>query len=107
MIGEQHDCVALEELVRPACGVEESADRRVDLLERVVGLRAVRPAGVRGEVVAREIEREEVEAVSSDEPAPDGSGIRVDRAGAAAADGERRSRPVRLEEAVEEEALGP
>src|SRR4029077_5166531 len=59
-----------------------------------------------GEVVTGEVEGEEVEAVARDEPAADRGGIRVYRAGAAAANRGRRSRPVRLEEAVEEEAPG-
>ena len=98
------DRVALEELVRPAGRLEQRADRGVGLLERDVRRRAVRAERVRGEVVVGEVEDEEVEAVARDEPAPDRGGVGVDRAGAAAAHGERRARPVRLEEAVEEEA---
>ena len=107
MIGAEHDRIALEELVRPARGVEESADRRVHLLERLVGLRGRPVARVRCVVEVREVVGEEVEAVSRHEPAPDGGGVRVDRAGGAVAHRERRSRLVGLEEAVEEEALRP
>ena len=107
VIGEEHDGVALEELVRPARRVEQGADRGVGLLERTVGRLAVRAGGVRGEVVAGEIEGEEVEAVARDEPAPDRSGVGVDRACASAAHRERRPRPVRLEQPVEEETRRP
>ena len=107
MVGEEHDRVALEELVRSAGSIEEGADRRVGLLERLVGGRAVRAGGVRGEVIAREVVGKEVEAVARDEPPPDRGCVRIDRAGAAAAYRERRSRPVRLEQAVEEEAARP
>ena len=65
------------------------------------------PPRVRGEIEAGEVEGEEVEAVARDEPAPDRGGVRVDRAAAAAADRERRSRPVRLEEPVVEESRRP
>src|SRR5579884_1049498 len=85
VVGKQHDRVALEELVRVAGRVEERTDRRVLLLERMLRGGSVRPGGVRGEVVAGEVEGEEVEAVARDEPAPHRRGVRVDRAGAAAA----------------------
>ena len=39
------------------------------------------PVRVRGVVEVGEVVREEVEAVARDEPAPDGGGVRVDRAG--------------------------
>ena len=107
VIGEEHDGVALEELIRPARRVEDRADRRVGLLERALGRFAVRAGGMRGEVVAGEVVREEVEAVARHQPAAHGRRIRVDRAGTTAANGEGRARPVRLEEPVEEEALRP
>src|SRR3954453_6995407 len=107
VIGEQHDRVALEELVRPAGCVEERCYSGVGLLERAVGGSAVGPGRVRYEVVAGQVEGEEVEAVAGDEPPPDRGGVRVDRPAAATAHRERRSGPVRLEQAVEEEATRP
>jgi hypothetical protein len=104
VVREEDDRVALEELVRPARSLAQCSDRRVDLLERAIGDVAFRAAGVRGEVVAGEVVREKVEAVSRHQPAPDRGGVGVDRAGAPAADRERRSGPIRLEQSVEEEA---
>ncbi len=52
-----------------------------------------------------EVVREEVEAVAGDEPPPDRGGVHVDRAACAVAHGERRSRLIGFEQAVEEEPL--
>ena len=106
VIGMEHDRVALEKRVRPARRVEQRGDRRVGALERdVVG--AGRTVRVRREVEVGEVEREEVEAVARDEPASDRRGVRVEGAGRAVADGERRPGQIRLEQAVEEEPLRP
>ena len=107
MVGEEHDGVALEERVRTARRIEQRANGRVGLLEGVVGCLAFRTTRVRGEVEAGEVEGEEVEAVARDEPAPDRGGVGVDRTRAAAAHRERRSRPVRLEQAVKKEPMRP
>ena len=69
MIRADEDGVALEELVGPAGGLEERADRAVGVRERV--LAPPRPVGVRREVVVGQVEDEEVEAVPRDEPAAD------------------------------------
>ena len=61
VVGAEHDRVPLEELVRPARRVEERRDRRVRAAERLV--RGVGPERVRGVVVVREVEDEQVEAV--------------------------------------------
>ena len=70
--------VALEELVRAAGRLDQRTDRRVAARERLLG--GVRSKGVRREVVVRQVVEEEVEGVAGDEPAPDGSRVRVDRA---------------------------
>ncbi len=62
---------------------------------------------MRGVVVVGEVEDEEVEAVARDEPAPDRGGVRVDRPAGAVPHCQRSASRVRLEEAVEEEALRP
>src|SRR5207248_1331626 len=92
VIREEHDRIALEELVGPARSLEERADRRVALLEGALGRLAVRAGSVRREVVRGEVIREEVEAVAGDEPPSDGGGVGVDRALTAAAHRERRAR---------------
>ena len=66
----------------------------------------VRAGGVRGVVVVREVEEQEVEAVARHEPASDGGRVRVDRPRRPVAEGERRAGPLRAEEVVEVEALG-
>ena len=69
VIRADHHRVALQELVGPARGLEERADRRVAARERLLcRLRAQR---VRGEVVVGQVVDEEVEAVAGHEPAPD------------------------------------
>ena len=62
VVGAEDDCVALEELVRPAGGLDQPADGVVAPGER--GVRGVGPLRVGGVVVVREVEDEEVEAVA-------------------------------------------
>jgi hypothetical protein len=51
VVRAEHDCVALEELVRTARRVEQRTDRRIAAFQRFV--RPVRTMQVRGEVVVR------------------------------------------------------
>ena len=96
--------VALEELLPAAGGIEQRADRAVCVAELRGG--AFRAERVRGIVVVREVEEEEVEAVPGDEPAADGGSVGVDGPRGTLAYGERRTGLVGLEQVVEEEALG-
>ncbi len=104
MIGVEHDRVALEELLGPAGGVEQRLDRCVRLFERDV-FGADRPVRVRREVEVGEVVHEKVETVARHEPAPDRSGVCVDRPADAVAHRERGACRVGLEQAVEEEPL--
>jgi hypothetical protein len=104
VVGAHDDRIALEEAFEAARGLHEAPERPVGALERAE--RGVRPGDVGGVVVVREVEDEEVEAVARHEPGPDGGSVVVDRALEPRADGERRSRDVRLEEVEEEEASG-
>ena len=106
MVGEEDHGVTIEELVRPARRVEQRADRGVNPLERDVH-RSDRSVLVGCEVVVREVIDDEVEAVASHQPAADTCRVRVDGAALATTPRERRARPVRLEEVVEEEAARP
>ena len=105
MVGADDDRIAIQELVGPAGRLHEGTDRRVAARERL--LRLLRPERVGGEVVVGQVVDEEVEAVARDEPPTDESRVRVERAGRAAEDGDRRARHVGLEEVVEEEPLRP
>jgi hypothetical protein len=101
VVGADDDRVALQEPVRSARRLEQARDGPVGALERRE--RAVRSRDVRGVVVVREVEDEEVEAVAGDEPAADGGRVVVDRALEPRADGEARPGPLRLEHVEEEE----
>src|SRR5215211_7251906 len=82
--------------------IDESPDRTIAAGKRLLGAR--RPERVGGEVVVGEVEEEEVEAVAGDEPASDGRRVGVDRADGPSSHRKRRSRHVRREEVVVEEA---
>ena len=103
MVGADDDRVALEELVRPAGGLDQRPDRSVATSKRL--LRTFRTERVGGEVVVRQVVEEEVEPVTGHEPAPDGCRVGVDGASRAAEDGHRRAGHIRLEEVVEKETL--
>ena len=105
VVGHEDDRVALEELLDPTGRGDQRADRRVATGEGRAGL--VRPGRMRGEVVVGQVVDEEVEAVAGDQPAADHGRVRVDGPLRPVADRDRRARPVRLEQAVVEEALGP
>ena len=105
VIGADHDRVALEELVRPARGLDQRADRGIAPRQRL--LRLLRAERVGREVVVGQVVDEEVEAVAGDEPAPDEPGVGVDRAGRSAENRHRCAGHVGFEEVVEEEALRP
>ena len=65
------------------------------------------PCSVRRVVVVGEVVRDEVEAVTRDEPARDGCRVRVSRARGATTNGERGAGVVGLEQPVVEEPLRP
>ena len=104
VIGHHDHGVPLEELVEPAGRRDEPADGRVAAGEHV--RRRVRARGMRGVVVVREVEEQEVEPVARHEPAPDRRGVRVDRPTRTVPERERRAGPVGPEEVVEVEPLG-
>ncbi len=105
VVGAENDRVALEELVRPARGLDQRADGHVAPGER--GVRCIGSLGVRGVVVVREVVDEEVEAVPRHEPAADRDGVGVDRSARPVAHRERCAGRVRLEQVVEEEPARP
>ena len=96
--------IAVEKLVEPARSAHQASQRAVRPLERLQA--PLGPGQVGGEVVVREVEDEEVEAVPRDEPAPDGGGVLVDRAVEPRADRKRRAGDVGFEEVEEEEPSG-
>ena len=105
VVGAENNRVTLEELLRPAGRVEERADRGIASrqgFESPVGAMSVR-----GEVVVRQVVDEEVEAVARDEPATDRGRVAVDGAVRPPEDRKRCAGRIRLEQVVEEEALGP
>ena len=92
---------------RPARRPPRAASRIAPVRVRERGVRGFRPGGVRGEVVVREVEDEEVEAVARDEPAPDHARVVVHGAARPCANGQRRAGHVRLEEVEVEEPARP
>src|SRR5919106_162028 len=78
VVGADDHRVALEKVLEAAGGVHEAPERAVRTLERAE--RGSRPGDVGGVVVVGEVEDEEVEAVSRDEPGPHSACVVVDRA---------------------------
>ena len=77
VVGAHDDRVAFEEGLGAAGGAQETSEGRVGALESLQG--AFGPALVRGVVVVREVEDEEVEGVAGHQPAADDGGVVVDR----------------------------
>jgi hypothetical protein len=105
VVGADDERVPFEKLVRAPRGLEESRDRRIAPLERL--LRAVGPEQVRCKVVVRQVVDEQVEAVARDQPATDARCVGIEGALRPAEQADGGSRGVRLEQAVVEEAPGP
>ena len=105
VIRAEHDRVALEKRLPAARRFDEGGDSRVCAAERIVC--RIRAERMRGVVVVREVEDEQVERVARHEPAPHLTGVGVDRASGTIPPRHRRAGPVRLVDAVEEEVLRP